>query len=583
MSNRTKTGGNASLRIASLLLTLFLTAVSQFTAAQQNASTPKPPNTSDQSPAQSDRSDAEEETTPTGEVVIEGRHILTVYHPIGPSSSQQRADNIEQRIIAVAREGKVAPEAVATTPRDSWTEIIAGEKLLMVVTEKDADAAHRTRDQLAAEDAGNIRQAILNYRHEHSWRAIGRGIVYAIVATIVMVGLLWVIRKVRLAIRGVLEGWIDNRTRLQEKKTLWHVAATYLLSLFIALGVVFRWLLVIAIVESYITVVLSFFSATRSISHAITDWLLIALESLGIAALDYLPNLFVIAVVVAIASQVLRLINMVFDEIAKGNLSLRGFYPDWAPPTARLIRMLVIVLVLVIIFPYLPGSKSPAFQGISIFVGVLISLGSSSAVANAIAGIILTYMRSFLIGDWVKIGDTMGEVVEKNMLVTRILTQKQEVITIPNATVMNTSVMNFTREAKNSGVIFHTTVTIGYDAPWKTVHQLLLDAAAATQHVRKDPAPFVLQTALNDFYVAYELNAYTDVPREMQYIYSDLHQNIQDRFNEAGVEICSPHFSALRDGNTIAMPEQYIPKEYTAPSFQVSTQEGKATKAKTAE
>jgi small-conductance mechanosensitive channel len=178
-------------------------------------------------------------------------------------------------------------------------------------------------------------------------------------------------------------------------------------------------------------------------------------------------------------------------------------------------------------------------------------------------------MRSFSVGDWLKIGDTVGEVEERSMLVTRILTPKQETITLPNATVMSGSVMNFTREAQHSGVIFHTTVTIGYDAPWKTVHQLLMDAALATKNVLHNPMPFVLQTALNDFFVSYELNAYTDVPREMQFIYSDLHQNIQDHFNEAGVEICSPHFSALRDGNTITVPEQYRPPGYNAPSFRV--------------
>jgi small-conductance mechanosensitive channel len=260
---------------------------------------------------------------------------------------------------------------------------------------------------------------------------------------------------------------------------------------------------------------------------------------------------------------------MISGEIGKGNLTLGGFCPEWAEPTAKLIRMILLVLVVVIIFPYLPGSKSPAFRGISIFVGVLLSLGSSSAVANAIAGVILTYMRSFAVGDWVRISDTIGEVVEKNMLVTRIMTQKQETITIPNAAVMNGSVMNYTREAKNAGVIFHTTVTIGYDVPWRRVHELLFDAASATEHVLHHPQPFVLQTALNDFYVSYELNAYTEVPTKMQFIYSELHENIQDRFNESGVEICSPHFSALRDGNTIAIPEHYRPRGYDAPAFRI--------------
>jgi small-conductance mechanosensitive channel len=297
---------------------------------------------------------------------------------------------------------------------------------------------------------------------------------------------------------------------------------------------------------------------------------------MGNSALAYLPNLFLIAVVIIIGSQVSRLITMISNEVKNGNLSFNGFYPEWADPSARLIKTMVYLLILVVIFPYLPGSKSPAFQGISIFAGVLLSMGSSSAVANAIAGIILTYMRSFSIGDWVKIGDTVGEVQEKNTLVTRILTQKQETITIPNASVMSGSVTNFTREAKKFGVIFHTTVTIGYDASWKTVHQLLINAALATDGVLHDPSPFVLQTALNDFYVSYELNAYTGTPKRMQFIYSDLHKNIQDCFNEGGVEICSPHFASLRDGNSITIPAQYVPREYAVPEFRVAVNEKEA-------
>jgi small-conductance mechanosensitive channel len=221
-------------------------------------------------------------------------------------------------------------------------------------------------------------------------------------------------------------------------------------------------------------------------------------------------------------------------------------------------------------FPYLPGSRSPAFKGITIFVGVLLSLGSSSAVASAIAGVILIYMRSFLVGDWVQIGDTMGEVIEKTLLVTRLLTPKAEVITIPNSTVMNGTVKNYSTEAKKAGVIFYTTVSIGFHAPWRTVHQLLVSAAHATEHVLRQPAPFVLQRSLDDFYVTYELNAYTDTPHEVLNIYSDLHRNIQDKFNDAGVEICSPHFSSLRDGNTIAIPEQYLRPGYKAPGFRVN-------------
>ncbi len=269
----------------------------------------------------------------------------------------------------------------------------------------------------------------------------------------------------------------------------------------------------------------------------------------------------------------IRLIRLVFGHISKGDLRITGFYPDWAEPTANLIRALVLVLALIVAFPYLPGATSPAFRGISIFLGVLLSLGSSSAVANTIAGVILTYMRSFLPGDWVQIGDHMGEVVERTLLVTRILTPKAEVITIPNSTVMSGAVKNYSTEAKKSGVIFYTSVSISFDTPWRTVHQLLISAASATKHVLRQPAPFVLQRSLDDFYVTYELNAYTDTPREVLNIYSDLHQNIQDTFNEAGLEICSPHFSALRDGNSIAIPEQYIAPDYKPSGFRLNLNE----------
>jgi small-conductance mechanosensitive channel len=518
---------------------------------------------------------ATDQAPPPGEVFIDGRHILTVYQPIGSFSPRERADKITDRILAVAKDQNVPPESVGLVPQEAWTEITAGGKLLMAVTEVDAKLAGKTRKQLAGEDAGNIRQVLLNYRKEHSWTSFLWDILYTFLATLALVPFIWVVRKLRLHGRGRLEKWIASRTESVEKKSAWQVGVTYTVSVVMAAGAVLRLLLLIGLFQAYVTVVLSFFPSTRSVSHAITGWVIGALSQLSKSALNYLPNLVVIAVVIVIASQVFRLISMIFGEIRKGNLTFSGFYAEWAAPTARLVRGLVLILVVIIIFPYLPGSKSPAFQGISIFVGVLLSLGSSSAVANAIAGIILTYMRSFSVGDWVKIGDTLGEVVEKNPLVTRVITMKQEIITIPNATVMNGSVMNFTREAKTTGVIFHTTVTIGYDAPWKTIHQLLINAALDTKHVLHTPAPFVLQTALNDFFVSYELNAFTDVPREMQFIYSDLHQNIQDRFNEAGVEICSPHFSALRDGNTITIPEQFRPKGYEAPGFRVDGAERK--------
>jgi len=509
-----------------------------------------------------------DQQTEGGDVVIDGRKILSVYQSIGSFTPKDRAEKITERILAAAKE-RVNPDTVALASHPMWTEISVGGKLLLAVSDEDAKAAGKTRAALAGEYAENIRQALTNYRRDHNVRAVFRGITYSLLATIALLAIAFILWRVSRSARGHLEQWIEKRKKHEAKKTALQIAGTYVVSTLLAVGTVVRWLLLIGLFEVYVTVLLSFFPQTRSFSHAVTGWILAALRSLGRSVLAYLPNLFVVAVVVIIASQVSRLIKMFFEEIGKGKLSIRGFYPEWAEPSAKLIRMMVLVLVIIVIFPYLPGSKSPAFQGVSIFVGVLLSLGSSSAVANAIAGVILTYMRSFSVGEWVKIGDTVGEVEEKSLLVTRILTQKHETITIPNATVMSGSVLNFTRHAKDSGVIFPTTVTIGYDAPWKKVHQLLVDAAMATDGVLDNPAPFVLQTQLNDFYVSYELNTYTDDPKRMQFIYSDLHQNIQDRFNEAGVEICSPHFASLRDGNTIAIPEKYRPPGYSTPGFRV--------------
>ena len=513
-----------------------------------------------------------EDITPPGQVVVEGRPVLTVYESVATLTPEERAQGIESRIISLARNSGQSPDSIRLEPHDAWTEVILGDTVIMAVTEADAKAAGRSRQELALQDKESIRQTIHKYRQEHSWRLILRGILNTVFATVVLLLALWLVRRVQLVLRDRIQRQIYASAHL-ENKSAWHVSVAYLGPITLALGAFLRWVLILGLVEAYLTVALGFFSATREISLTVTNWVFSQLGSMGRAVLNYLPNLLVLAVIALVTTYAVRLVRLVFSEIQKGVVNIRGFYPDWAEPTEKLVRVLILVLALIVAFPYLPGAKSPAFQGISIFLGLLLSLGSSSAVANAIAGTILTYMRSFLVGDWVQIGDTTGEVIEKTLLVTRVLTPKAEIITIPNSAVMSGSVKNFSVEAKKTGVIFHTTVTIGYDAPWRTVHQLLLNAALDTNHVRRQPAPFVLQKGLDDFYVAYELNAYTDVPREMLNIYSELHQNIQDKFNEAGVEICSPHFSSLRDGNTIAIPEQYIRPEYKAPGFRLRANE----------
>ncbi len=246
-----------------------------------------------------------------------------------------------------------------------------------------------------------------------------------------------------------------------------------------------------------------------------------------------------------------------------------------AAPTYQIVRILVFAFMFVVIFPYLPGSDSPIFQGISVFLGFLFTFGSAGSLSNIIAGLVLTYMRLFTVGDRVKIGEVTGDVIEKSSLVTRVRTIKNEIISIPNSTVMNSHTINYSSDAPAKGLIIHTTVTIGYDVPWKDMYVALIEAALRTELVLKEPQPFVLQTSLEDFYVAYQINAYVREANKQAKIYSDLHQNIQDVCNERGIEILSPHYRAARDGNATTIPSDYLPKDYVAPSFNVKTEKKK--------
>ena len=251
-----------------------------------------------------------------------------------------------------------------------------------------------------------------------------------------------------------------------------------------------------------------------------------------------------------------------FLGIERETVKIHGFYPEWAKSTYRIISFLVIAFSVVVAFPYVPGSDSLAFKGVSVFVGLLFSLGAQSAVSNVIAGFALTYRRAFLVGDRVKIADFTGDVVETRLQVTTLRTNKNEEIVVPNSMIVNSHVINYSARAREKGLILHTAITIGYDTPWRQVHAMLLMAAGKTSGLLAKPEPFVLQTSLDDFYVAYELNVYTDKPQRMASFYSELHQNILDVFNEYGVQIMSPNYVADRAEPTIVSKEHW----YAPPS-----------------
>lgn len=288
----------------------------------------------------------------------------------------------------------------------------------------------------------------------------------------------------------------------------------------------------------------SIFPITETWADTLFDWVLTPAKSAVRGTINFIPNFFTILVIYYIFKYALQAAKFFAQQVEEGDVEISGFHADWAQPTFDIFRALMYAFMLILIFPYLPGSSSPAFQGVSVFLGVLLSLGSSNAIANMVAGLVITYMRPFKVGDRVTIGAVTGDIIEKTLLVTRIKTVKNEEITVPNSTVLSSNTTNFTTNTKahDLGLILYTKVTMSYEVPWKKVHEALIQAALKTNHVLQEPKPFVLNTSLDDFHVSYQINVYTKESSLQNSIYSDLHQNIQDACNDAGIEMVSPTY-----------------------------------------
>lgn len=327
-------------------------------------------------------------------------------------------------------------------------------------------------------------------------------------------------------------------------------------SLLIFLANILRYLLLFILLVLTIPILFSIFPQTKELAYKIAYYIWNPVKDILEGILGYIPNLFTIIVICLVIKYVIKGIRYLATEIDAGRLKINGFYSDWAMPTYHIIRFLLYAFMIAMIYPYLPGANSGVFQGVSVFVGLIVSLGSSTVIGNIIAGFVITYMRAFKQGDRIKLNDTVGNVIEKTAFVTRLRTIKNEIVTIPNSFIMSSQTVNYTSSARTYGLIIHSEVTIGYDAPWRKVHQLLIDAAKATPGVMPEPAPFVLETALSDFYPVYQINAYIQEANNMTTIYSALHQNIQDYFDKAGIEIMSPHYTAFRNGNASTIPKE---------------------------
>jgi len=496
--------------------------------------------------------------------------LFLVYHNVGSFSAKERAEYISNKIKRLYNESFFEKDSIKIVPSDVSMDIVyQNDFVIMSVLDADAKAENSTMANIANRNLAKIKSAII-YQNEN-YSQLPKRIGYTALLVLIIGLILFLTAKIFNFIKNYV---VKNRAKYFKGV---HYNSIKILSpekqliLLLRIFSVIKIITLILIVYLSLPVLFSIFPATKDYTTTLLRWILTPAKSAFMGFVGFLPSLFTIIVIIIIFKYSLKIIKFFFYEIKSENIKINGFYSDWALPTFNVIRLLMYAFMLVIIFPYLPGSDSPVFKGVSVFVGVLFSLGSSNAIANMVAGLVITYMRPFKIGDYIKIDDVSGEVIEKTALVTRIRTPKFEDITIPNATVLSSTSTNYsanTNQATN-GLLIHTTVTIGYDVPWKDIHVALIDAALKTEMTEKEPAPFVLQTSLDDFYVSYQINVYTKEPTKQPRIYSSLHQNIQDSFNAAGIEIMSPHYSALRDGNTTTIPPNYLKEDYETPVFNI--------------
>ncbi len=303
---------------------------------------------------------------------------------------------------------------------------------------------------------------------------------------------------------------------------------------------------IVSIFQLFITVpiVFSLFPKTKHVASIIFGYILAPVKLVGAGIIKYIPNLFTIVIIILIVRYVQRGLKFFSTQISKSKLVIPGFYADWANPTYKILQALLWAFTLAIVYPYLPGSQSRIFQSISVFVGVIVSFGSTSAIGNLVAGLVITYMRPFKTGDRVRIKDTIGFVAEKNLMVVRLKTHKNEYVSFPNLMILQSEIINYATSSDDGeeGLILNTEVTFGYSTPWQTVHKILIEAALETEYVLKKPQPFVLQTALEDFYARYQINCYTKHVDNVPAIYARLYENIQNGFKNAGLDPTAAHY-----------------------------------------
>jgi small-conductance mechanosensitive channel len=488
-------------------------------------------------------------------VVLNNDTLFYLYGELDGISAKERADLANRRIENIIHSENFTADSFKVFDFVDYSRIVYSGQRVANITYTDAYWYGKPVPQAAKDYVELLRVECSSYRSTFNIREIVKQILLALVILIISAFIIRYVNRLFKLIGTRIQRLKGTRITALKMGTYEVMDEDRFTSLILLVSNIVRILFLLLIFYLTLPVVLRIFPWTQGVADMLFGFILNPLKAILASVVEYIPNLFTIAVIFIVIRYLAKGISYLANEIKTEKLRISGFYPDWAVPTSRIVNFILYAFMLVLIWPYLPGSGSAVFQGVSVFLGLLISLGSSSAISNIVAGLVITYMRPFRVGDRVKMGDVMGDVVEKNLLVTRVRTIKNEFITVPNSQILAGSSINYsTSSAESSGLVIHSTVTIGYDVPWRKVHAMLKEAAVKTPCIEENPAPFVLQTSLDDFYISYQINAYTKAPAKQAMIYSDLHALIQDVFAKNDVEIMSPHYRAEREGPSTIPP-----------------------------
>lgn len=510
----------------------------------------------------------------TAPVKLDGETLFWV-RGISAYPAEKRAAVIAGRIEAVAKDRGFDPQKLRLNETQFASQVMAGHLMIVTFYDEDARVEGVERQSLARACLTRMQEAMQEYRQQRQPKVLIRHALYGLAAALALFLVLLGGWKIVERARRGLERRFKHRIRevgIQQLKVLsaerlWAVLITILNLAAAAAGLAATYLA--------LAYILSLFPWTRAAGYHLSEFVLDPLSVIGQKVVSAIPDLIFLLLLGVITHYLLKFIRLIFNSIEIGGIRLSNFDPSWAKPTYRLVRVFVIAFALVIAFPYIPGSSTQAFKGVSLFIGLVFSLGSTSLIGNLVSGYSLTYRKAFKPGDRVKIGAYVGDVQDSRLLVTYLQTPKNEIIAVPNSSIVNSEVINYSSLAKQDGLILHTTVGIGYETPWRQVEAMLLEAAARTPGLLREPKPFVRETLLRSFDVEYELNAYCNDAQQIEFLYPALHRNILDLFNEYQVQIMTPAYVADPQELKIVGKERL----YAAPAVANSTRPDRNTAA----